>query len=192
MTRHSTSILTTLALFLVLLSCACDPCGGEEGVIEVDVSDNTAPDLYWQIVTSTTTPSGPISAISIVNDPDYSITMNENDIVEITLLGEDNESGVQWLNLQGGFGYTCSRPGAAVSLSGIVPGNRVFFNFDDGECALADAEYPVFIIDGTSLCFEGHPNLNSGGYELLGSGSNSNNIIRQNYRIVVNLVSTTT
>lgn len=188
MTNQSNLLLSFLACFLVLLSCACDPCGGEEGVIEVDPSDMTAPDLYWQIVTRTTTPSGPISSISIVDDSNYSLSMTRNDVVEITLLGEDNESGIQWLNLQGGFGYTCARPGAAIALDGIVPGNRVFFNFDDGECALAEAAYPVFIIDGTNLCVPDYPTLTNGGYVLTGSGANSNVIIRQDYRITVNIV----
>jgi len=89
MNKQANSLLTILACFLVFLSCACDNCGGEQGAIEIDVSDRTAPDLYWQIVTRTTTPSGPISAINIVNDPDYSLTMDQNDVVEITLLGED-------------------------------------------------------------------------------------------------------
>lgn len=187
MTNHSTSLLAVLACFLVLLSCACDPCDGE-GAIEIDFNDNTAPDLYWQIVTSTTTPSGPISALTLVTDPDYIHTMTSNDIVEITLFGEDNQSGIEWLNIQGGFGYTCSRSDAAIALSGIVPGNRVFFNFDGSECALAEADYPVFVIDGSNLCVDDYPNLNSGGYELRGSAANSNNIIRQDHRLVVNIV----
>ncbi|MFK8163236.1 MAG: hypothetical protein AB8H12_12295 [Lewinella sp.] len=186
MTNRTNALFTLLACFLVLFSCACDPCDGE-GAIEIDVADSTAPDLYWQIVTRTNTPSGPISSISIVSDPDYVLTMTSSDVVEITLLGEDNESGMSWLNLQGGFGYTCSTFDAAVSLSGIVPGNRVSFNFDDGECALAEAEYPVYIIDGTNLCPSDYPILNSGGYALLGSGANSNVIIRQNFRITVNI-----
>ncbi|WP_020571813.1 hypothetical protein [Neolewinella persica] len=188
MTNRTNTFLGLLAAFLVFFSCACDPCGGEQGAIEIDFSDRTAPDLYWQIVTRTTTPSGPISAISIVNDSDYSLSMTQNDVVEITLLGEDNESGIEWLNLQGGFGYTCSRPDAAIALSGIVPGNRVFFNFAEGECALAEAEYPVYIIDGSNLCVNDYPNLTSGGYVLTGSGANSNIIIRQDYRITINIL----
>jgi hypothetical protein len=186
MTNGTNTLLAFMACFLVLFSCACDPCDGE-GAIEIDVADRTAPELYWQIVTRTTTPSGPISSLSIVDDPDYVLTMTSSDIVEITLVGEDNESGMEWLNLQGGFGYTCSTFGAAISLSGIVPGNRVFFNFAEGECALAEAEYPVYIIDGSNLCPNDYPILNSGGYQLRGSGANANIIIRQDYRITVNI-----
>ena len=187
MKSNANTFLTLCACFLVLLSCACDPCDGE-GVIEVDASDTTAPDLYWQIVTSTTTPSGPISALTLIDDNNLVITMTRDDVVEITLFGEDNQSGIEWLNLQGGFGYTCSRPDAAIALSGLVPGERVFYSFDDGECAFAEGNYPVFIIDGSSLCVEDYPTLTSGGYVLTGSGANSVGLIRQDYRVTVNIV----
>lgn len=180
-----------MACFLVLLSCACDPCGGEEGAIEIDVSDVTAPELYWQIVTRTTTPSGPISSLSIVTDPSYSLAMTQNDVVEITLMGEDNESGMSWLNIQGAFGYTCSSANEAIAFDGIIPGNRVFFDFAEGECALAQAEYPVFIIDGTNLCTGDYPSLTNGGYLLTGSGGNSNVIIRQDFRLTINVLNIT-
>jgi|GEM_PF-1942920 hypothetical protein len=184
----STSILTTFAFFLVLLSCACDPCGGEQGAIAIDFSDRTAPDLYWQIVTRTNTSSGPISSLSLVTDPDYSMTMTKNDVVEVTLFAEDNESGIKWLDIQGGFGYTCSSAGEAIAFDGIVPGNRVFYDFAEGECALAEGEYPVFIIDGTNLCPGGFPNLLNGGYQLLGSSANSNDFIRQDHTLTINIV----
>lgn len=187
MTKRTNGLFTLLACLLVLLSCACDPCDGV-GTIEIDVTDNTAPDLYWQIVTRTTTTSGPISSLIIVTDPSYSLTMTKNDVVEITLLGEDNESGMEWLNLQGAFGYTCSTTGGAIAFDGIVPGDRIFFNFAEGECALAEAEYPVFIIDGTNLCPGNFPDLTSGGYLLTGSGANSNIIIRQDFRLTINIV----
>jgi hypothetical protein len=188
MTNPSTSILTTFAFLLVVLSCACDPCDGNPGTIAIDVSDRTAPDLYWQIVTSTTTPSGPISSLILVTDPNYSLTMTPNDVVEVTLMGEDNESGIKWLNLQGGFGYTCSGTGQAIAFDGIIPGNRVFYDFAEGECAVAEGEYPVFIIDGTNLCTGNLPNLLSGGYQLIGSAANSNDFIRQNHTLTINVV----
>ena len=72
-----------------------------------------------------------------------------------------------------------------------VPGDQVFFDFAEGECALAAAEYPVFIIDGSNLCVPDYPNLTGGGYVLTGSGANANGIIRQDYRITVNIVSVT-
>lgn len=188
MKKQANSFLAVMACFLVFLSCACDPCDGE-GAIEIDFMDNTAPDLYWQIVTRTMTPSGPISSLQVIDDGNLSITMTPNDVVEITLFGEDNESGIEWLNLQGGFGYTCTQLDAAIALSGLVPGDRNFFDFSDSECALAEAEYPVFIIDGTNLCVPDFPTLTSGGYQLRGSAANSNSIIRQDYIITVNIVS---
>jgi hypothetical protein len=180
-----------MACFLVLFSCACDPCDGESGAIEIDFSDRSAPELYWQIVTRTTTPSGPISALSIVTDPNYSMVMTKDDVVEVTLMGEDNESGIQWLNIQGAFGYTCGSPNGAITFDGVIPGNRIFYGFAEGECALAQGEYPVFIIDGTNLCSGGYPDLTNGGYLLTGSGSNSNVIIRQDFRLTINILNVT-
>lgn len=191
MNKPTSTILSFLAAFLVLFSCACDPCDGEPGAIEIDVSDRTAPDLYWQIVTRTNTPSGPISSLSIITDPNYSMVMTQNDVVEITLMGEDNESGMSWLNIQGAFGYTCSSTGGAIAFDGVIPGNRIFYDFAEGECALAEAEYPVFIIDGSNLCTGDFPTLANGGYEIRGSGANSNIIIRQDYRLTINILNVT-
>ncbi|TXF85995.1 hypothetical protein FUA23_19865 [Neolewinella aurantiaca] len=187
MTNRSTFILATFGFLLVLLSCACDPCD-DPGTIEIDYSDRSAPDLYWQIVTRTTTPSGPISAITLVSDPNSSIGITSNDVVEVTLFGEDNQSGMKWLNLQGGFGYLCSAADGAIALDGIIPGNRIFFDLAEGECAVAEAEYPVFVVDGSSLCPGNFPGLSNGGYELLGSGANSNDYIRQNFRLLINIL----
>jgi hypothetical protein len=188
MINRTNTLFALLACFLVLFSCACDPCDGEPGAIEIDFSDRTAPDMYWQIVTRTTTPTGPISSLSIVTDPNYSMAMTKNDVVEITLLAEDNESGIKWLNIQGAFGYTCTDANEAIVFDGIIPGNRVFYDFAEGECALAEGEYPVFIIDGTNLCSGNHPDLTNGGYLLTGSSANSNNIIRQDQRLTINIL----
>ena len=188
MKKQTNSFLAVMACFLVFLSCACDPCDGEPGAIAIDVADRTAPELYWQVVTRTSTPSGPISSLTLLTDPSASVAMTHNDVVEITLFAEDNESGVKWVDLQGGFGYICGNANGAVALDGIIEGDRVFYDFAGGECAIAEAEYPVFIIDGSNLCFPAFPNLSSGGYELLGSSANSNDFIRQNFRLLVNIV----
>ncbi|MFT6001203.1 MAG: hypothetical protein ACI81P_003672 [Neolewinella sp.] len=192
MTNRTNTLFGLMACFLVLLTCACDPCDGEPGAIEIDFSDRTAPDLYWQIVIRTTTPSGPVSSLNLVTDPNYSFAMTQNDVVEITLMAEDNEGGVKWLNVQGGFGYTCTNTDEALAFDGIVPGNRVFFDFAEGECALAEAEYPVFIIDGTNLCTGNHASLTNGGYLLTGSGANSNDIIRQDQRLTITILTAVT
>jgi len=68
-----------------------------------------------------------------------------------------------------------------------VPGNRVSFDPSDAECALAEAGYPVFLIDGTNLCFPAFPNLAEEGYLLTGSAANSIGLTRRNYRITVTI-----
>jgi len=190
MSTSTNPVLATFAVFLVLLSCACDPCDDQSGTIEIDPADRTAPDLYWQVTTLTNTPDGPISALRLITDPNTNITMTPNDFVEVTLFAEDNESGVKRMNVQGGFGYTCARPDGAIALSGIIPGdNPAFFNLAEGVCGFAEAAYPSFIIDGANLCVPDHPNLVSGGYQFLGSALNNNDLIRQNFQLTVTIVS---
>lgn len=190
MNNRINTFFTLMACFLVLLSCACDPCDGEPGAIEIDGTDRSAPELYWQIVTLTTTPDGPISSLFIVTEPDFTYVVTKNDVVTVTLFAEDNQSGVKWMDIQGGFGYTCGNANGAIIFDGIIPGNQVFYDLDGGDCALAEGEYPEFTIDGTNLCTGTFPVLTSGGYELNGAASNSNGLVSAN-RLTINVLNVT-
>lgn len=188
MNKPTNSILFLLAAFLVLFSCACDPCDGEPGAIEINPSDRSAPELYWEVVYFTETPDGPISAISIFTEPVLTLSMTANDIVTVTLKAEDNQSGIEWMDIQGGFGYFCNQPGAAIALDGIIPGNRVYYDLDEGDCALAEGTYPAFEIDGPMLCTGAYPTLSSGGYQFNGSAANANGLTSQN-QLTINVFS---
>lgn len=187
MNKPINSVLSLLAAFLVLFSCACDPCDGEPGAIEIDPSDRSVPELYWEVVYFTETPDGPISAISIFTEPVLTLPMTTSDIVTVTLKAEDNQSGIEWMDIQGGFGYSCSQPGGTIVFDGIIPGNRVYYDFAEGNCALAEGEYPAFEIDGPMLCTGTYPTLSNGGYQLNGSATNGNGLFQQN-QLTINVL----
>ena len=177
MKSYSHSLLSLLGAFLVLLSCACDPCEDIPGTVRVDSNDVTGPVITWQVVTFANTPSGPISSLQLITDLDATISINTNERAEIRLMAEDAESGVTWLDIQGGFGYTCNNPMQAIVFDGIIPGDRLFFPLAESVCATVEASYPDFIIDATSLCSGNFPNLSNGGYQFNGSASNANDIL---------------
>lgn len=177
MKSYSNSILSLLGAFLVLLSCACDPCEDIPGTVRVDTNDVTAPVIIWQVVTFANTPSGPISSLQLITDLNETITINTNERAEIRLMAEDDESGVTWLDVQGGFGYQCANASQAVIFDGVIPGDRLFFPLAESVCATVEASYPDFIIDATSLCSGTYPNLSNGGYQFNGSASNGNDIL---------------
>jgi len=177
MKTNANILLSFLGAFLVLLSCACDPCEDNPGTVRVDTNDGSAPVLVWQVTTFANTPSGPISSLELIFGTDETISMNTNERMEVRLVGEDTESGITWLDIQGGFGYTCANPGQAVVFDGIIPGDRLFFPLAESVCATVEAAYPDFIIDATSLCSGNFPNLSNGGYQFNGSGSNGNDIL---------------
>lgn len=187
MIKQSTSFLTVLACFLVLLSCACDPCDDDPGTIEIDRADRSAPEMYWQIVRQSMTPSGPISSLSLIHSLDETINVGGGEYVEITLMAADPQSGISTMDIIGGFGYTCSNPNQAIIFDGVIPVNPVSYDLNEGVCAFEEAAYPVFIIDGPNLCPGNFPDVVSGGYEINGFASNANGLEAQN-RLVVNVI----
>ncbi|MTB49949.1 hypothetical protein [Lewinella sp. W8] len=168
----NTKVFSLLGAFLVFLSMACDPCD-DPGVVEIDFSDTSFPEVYWQVTTTSVTPGGIASSISLITTPGQTISMATNETVELELIGTDNQSGIKWMDIEGGFGYTCQQGNQAFAFSGIVPGNKIFYGQAETECGTAEANYPVFLIDGSSFCNSPGQSLTEGGYSLLGSANNN-------------------
>ncbi len=176
MCNNLKKLLYLLGAFLVLLSTACDPCD-DPGTIEIDPSDRSFPELAWEITTRSMTPSGPASSIRFETGDEVSITMTTAEEVDIRLLATDNESGIEWVDLEGGFGITCNNPTGAIAYSGTIPGGPISYALSEMECGTAEGDYTVFTIDGTTLCTTEFPALSQGNYIFMGSASNTVGLI---------------
>ena len=104
--------------------------------------------------------------------------MSTNEEVDIRLTATDNESGIEWMDLEGGFGITCNHPDCAIAYSGLIPGDTVFYSLSEMECGVDQGDYPTFTIDGTTLCTSEFPALTQGNYIFLGSASNTVELIK--------------
>lgn len=184
----SSRLFSLIGCLLILLSTACDPCD-DPGTTEIDRQDNTPPILTWEVTVLSQTPSGPASSIALLSDAQNDVTIAADEELTLRLLAEDPQSGIQWIDLQGGFGYICNSGNGAIALDGIVPGDPVQFNHAEDCCAQVEGAYPAFTIVAADLCPETFPTLTSGGYAFDGTAENGNGLTGES-TLLINLVPT--
>jgi hypothetical protein len=186
MQRISSFMLLALAAFVVFLSASCDPVDCPDGLIPIDDTDATAPEVYWRVTAFTMTPDGPISSITMLNEFENTYEMGTNELVTVFLIAEDNESGVLSINVTGGFGFTCQQDGGGVFIAdGIVPGNQINFT-NSMTCGTPEGAYQVIEIDGADLCSGPDLSFVNGVYGFDGISENNANDLRLT-RLVINV-----
>lgn len=99
--------------------------------------------------------------------------MSPNTEMTITLKATDPESGINEMDVTGGFGYFCSVAGGGntIALDGVFPGNPITFT-SNATCATESGSFTDIVIDGPNLCTGMFSELGSGGYGLTGYAEN--------------------
>lgn len=102
---------------------ACDPGAscGDPALVAIPGSDASAPELTWYVTQLSSTPSGPISAITPYTGSSINVSAKPTDEIKVYLVAKDEQSGIQEVSMSGGFGQTCNTPTGAIAASGIIP-----------------------------------------------------------------------
>ncbi len=157
--------LFSLCSIMALLVVSCNPCSDDQ--IRVNMSDDTFPDLYFEVETGD--PDSDIStALSSYSDDESTISIPTTQKTWIRLRASDDQSGIKYLVKQGGFGVICNLDTMALAIDGIIPADTVFYALT-GNCATGSGVTTDFVIDPNALC-EGE--ISSGGFAINGVAEN--------------------
>ncbi len=159
------SLLLFVSSLLTVFSC--DPAAlCEEGFVSPSSSDTSPPQMEWWVTDFVMTPSGPISSLTIYADGDEVHIGPESEVV-VQLVVRDEESGIAFVGLQGGFSWTCMQSsGSLFIVDGIIP--EQIQRFDISPCAPMEGEIAVELIQADC----GADVLVSAVYGLSGSATN--------------------
>lgn len=164
-------LLSMLALFTLLYTaCDPDPCG-DPALVEIPATDGSAPELTWYVTQLSTTPSGPISAITPYTGATVNVSADPTDQIKVYLVARDEQSGIQEVSMSGGFGQTCSTPSGPIAASGIIPGVSQDLSFLT-VCGMIEWKLSEIPINVGMSCGPGNT-LTELGFALTGTANNN-------------------
>jgi hypothetical protein len=158
--------------FLVL---SCDPC--PEGFVKVSEDTETYPELSWTVEIGSRANTSIGTALTLYTDPTTTITLSGNDTAWIKFEARDAVNGIKSIDVEGGYGITCSSDTTAISANGIFPPAPETNTLSDGCGPVSHTFAQEFIITATGQCGSENPNLTSAAWELRGQATNFQELI---------------
>ena len=159
-------ILSFGAVIIALLFSAChctDP-----GMVAPNEADESFPVGSWVVTSASSDENGNlISSLTTYSEEINNISVNINNKITVSLMARDEQSGIKHLEMQGGFGYTCSDLSGTASnvFDGIIPLTSKDLALESG-CAKTEAYLDAveLISETCELPFV----LTEGGYSFTG------------------------
>jgi hypothetical protein len=154
----------------VLFFPSCDPC--QDGHVRAKLDQESYPVLGWTVETGSRFTPGIGTAIAYYTDSLTELNISGIDTIRVRFDASDNVSGIKMVDVEGGFGFTCSSDTSAIVFDGIYPSAPEEFALSSN-CAPASHTFSTeFLITPGDFCSGANPNLLNGGWQLRGSAEN--------------------
>ena len=162
LTRKIFPLVAVILLPIFFSSCDCE----EPGTVAVTEDDDSFPIITWEVATAATDSEGRmISALTFYAEDENTIPVGINERVTVTLKAMDEQSGIKYIELKGGFGFTCinTTTSTANIYDGIIPTDSKDLSPVSG-CAKVEATLDPIVLS-FDIC-ESPYTFSSGSYAL--------------------------